>query len=88
MKDKPHCIYNIDENGLSPEHTPPKFVGDSDAQSPAVTSERDNTTTIIGAGNAGGTQIPPFLVFAGQRMRQELLQGCTPGTSGDVSPTG
>lgn len=88
LKDKPHCIYNIDEKGLSPEYTPPKDVGDSDAQSPAVTSEQDNTTTIIGAGNAGGTQIPPFLVFAGQRMRQELLQGCTPGTNGDVSPTG
>jgi len=88
LKDKPHCIYNIDEKGLSPEHTPPKVVGDSDAQSPAVTSERDNTTTIIGAGNAVGTQIPQFIVFAGQRMRQELLQGCTPGTSGDVSPTG
>jgi hypothetical protein len=88
LKDKPHCIYNIDEKGLSPEHTPPKVVGDSDAQPPSVISERDKTTTIIGAGNAVGTLIPPFLVFAGQRMRQELLQGCTPGTSGDVSPTG
>ena len=88
LKDKPHCIYNIDEKGLSPEHTPPKVVGDSDAQPPSVISERDKTTTIIGAGNAVGTQISPYLVFAGQRMRQELLQGCTPGTSGDVSPTG
>ena len=82
MKDKPHCIYNIDQKCLSPEHTPPKVIVDSSAQSPAVTSERDNTTTIIGAGNASGTQIPPFLVFAGQHMRQELLQGCTPGLVG------
>ena len=88
LKDKPHCIYNIDQKCLSPEHTPPKVIVDSSAQSPAVTSERDNTTTIIGAGNASGTQIPPYLVFAGQRMRQELLQGCTTGTSGNVSPTG
>ena len=46
LKDKPHCIYNIDEKGLSPEHTPPKVVGDSDAQPPSVISERDKTTTI------------------------------------------
>ena len=88
LVDKPQCIYNIDEKGVSPEHNPPKVVGGADAQPPAVTSERDHTTTIIGAGNAMGTQIPPFLVFAGHRMRQELLQGCTPGTTGDVSPTG
>ncbi|CAC5424039.1 unnamed protein product [Mytilus coruscus] len=88
LKNKPHCIYNIDEKGISPEHTPPKVVADVEINSSAVTSERDKTRTIIAAGNAIGTQIPPFLVFAGQRMRQELLQGCTPGTTGDVSPTG
>ncbi|CAG2194274.1 unnamed protein product [Mytilus edulis] len=88
LKNKPHCIYNIDEKGITPEHTPPKVVADVEINASAVTSERDKTTTIIAAGNAIGTQIPPFLVFAGQRMRQELIQGCTPGTTGDVSPTG
>lgn len=52
VKDKPHCIYNIDEKGLSAEHTPPKVYGDSDAQPPAATAVPDNTTTIISAGNA------------------------------------
>ncbi|XP_071123384.1 uncharacterized protein [Mytilus edulis] len=88
LKNKPHCIYNIDEKGITPEHTPPKVVADVEINASAVTSERDKTTTIIADGNAIGTQIPPFLVFAGQRMRQELIQGCTRGTTGDVSPTG
>ena len=35
-----------------------------------------------------GTQVPPFFVFAGARMRQELLDGCTAGTDGTVSSTG
>ena len=88
LKNKPQCIYNIDEKGISPEHSPPKVVGDAQLKSSVITSEKDKTTTIIAAGNAMGTQIPPFLVFAGQRFRQELLQGCVPGTSGDVSPSG
>jgi hypothetical protein len=35
-----------------------------------------------------GTYIPPFVIFPGQRMREELLQGGLPGTDGDVSVSG
>ena len=35
-----------------------------------------------------GTYIPPFIIFPGQRMREELLQGGLPGTDGDVSVSG
>ncbi|CAC5364189.1 unnamed protein product [Mytilus coruscus] len=39
LKNKLHCIYNIDEKGISPEHTPPKVVADVEINSSAVTSE-------------------------------------------------
>lgn len=88
LRDKPHCIYNIDEKGVNFQHSPPKVVSDSVSKPPAITSDRSNTITIIGAGNARGTQIPPFLVFPGALMRQELLEGCTDGSDGTVSASG
>ncbi|KAJ8313378.1 hypothetical protein KUTeg_009068 [Tegillarca granosa] len=42
----------------------------------------------MGAGNAVGTQIPPFLVFPGTRIRSELLDNCTAGCDGCVSESG
>jgi hypothetical protein len=53
-----------------------------------VTSGRSQTVTLIAGGNAMGTYIPPFVIFPGQRMREELLQGGLPGTDGDVSVSG
>ncbi|XP_076100748.1 LOW QUALITY PROTEIN: uncharacterized protein LOC143069829 [Mytilus galloprovincialis] len=46
------------------------------------------TTTVMGCGNALGHQIPPYFIFAGKRIRQELLEGATPGADGSVSETG
>ncbi|XP_053391184.1 uncharacterized protein LOC128554006 [Mercenaria mercenaria] len=54
----------------------------------AINSTRSSITTILGCGNALGTQIPPFFVFKGQRMRKELLEGSTPGSSGTVTDSG
>jgi hypothetical protein len=43
---------------------------------------------MIGAGNALGTQIPPYLIFQGARMNSSLIEDCTNGTSGSVSASG
>ena len=91
LKNFPESIYNIDEKGLKLNYSPPKIVtgnGSNDAPPPAVTPGKGETVTVIGCGNALGQQIPPFFVFPGQRMRQELLAGAIPGTDGTVSPTG
>ncbi|XP_046560004.1 MFS-type transporter clz9-like [Haliotis rubra] len=48
----------------------------------------DFTTTVIGCANAIGNALPPFFMFKGQRMREELLEGSLPGTAGTVSETG
>ncbi|XP_038064724.1 uncharacterized protein LOC119735094 [Patiria miniata] len=89
LKDAPERIFNVDEKGLKQNHSPPFIVGSSSSSTPlAVTSGRGMTVTIIGAGNALGQQVPPYFVFPGQRMRQELLNGCLPGTDGTVSESG
>ena len=88
LKAKPECIYNVDEKGITQNHTPPYIVSASDSTPSVITSEKSCTTTILGCGNALGYQIPPYFVFAGARMRQELLEGCTPGTDGTVSQSG
>ena len=91
LKKSPERIYNIDEKGLKLNYTPPKIVAGTDsgdAPPPAVTPGKGETVTVIGCGNALGQQIPPFFIFPGQRMRQELLAGSTPGTDGTMSPKG
>ncbi|XP_053376483.1 uncharacterized protein LOC128547533 [Mercenaria mercenaria] len=88
LKDKPHCIYNINEKGLSLEHKPPKIVTGTHYKPQAVTCGKSKTVTVIGGGNAVGNQVPPFFVFPGVRMLPGLLEGCTSGTSGTVSESG
>ena len=74
LKQKPHHIYNVDEKGLQTEHAPPYVVGCKDSHVPAVTASRSALTTVIGCGNAIGNQVPPYFVFKGVHMRQELLK--------------
>lgn len=88
IHDKPHLIYNIDEKGISIDHNPPSVVSDSTYCPQAVTSGRGKTITILGGGSASGVAIPPFFIFPGKRMRPELLNGASPGTSATVSETG
>ncbi|ESO89300.1 hypothetical protein LOTGIDRAFT_229168 [Lottia gigantea] len=83
LKDKPECIYNVDEKVLQSNYKPPNAASEE-----SVSSEKVQTATIIGCGNAIGQQIPPYFIFAGKRMRQELLKGATPGADGAMSETG
>ncbi|MES9880618.1 MAG: hypothetical protein ABW185_07025 [Sedimenticola sp.] len=88
LQDKPQLIFNIDEKGVSPNHTPPSIIGVKGQQPPAVTTGKSQTTTIIGCGSAAGMTVPPYFVFAGKRWCDELLVGKTPGASGTLSETG
>lgn len=87
LMDKPELIYNVDEKGIQTEHSPPYIVC-SENSTPAITSSRTAITTILGCCNAIGTQIPPYFVFKGKRMRSELLEGASPGTQGTVTESG
>ncbi|XP_053390074.1 uncharacterized protein LOC123531140 isoform X2 [Mercenaria mercenaria] len=88
LLDKPECIYNFDEKGVQTEHRPPKVVAEGVHAVPAITSPRSSITTILGCGNALGTQHPPYFIFIGQRMNNELLAESTPGVSGCVTDSG
>ncbi|XP_053388230.1 uncharacterized protein LOC128551405 [Mercenaria mercenaria] len=88
LANKPHLIFNVDEKGISVEHKPPYIVAGSSYTPSAVTSGKGKTVTILGCGSAAGQAIPPYLVFPGQRMREELLHGASPGADGTISESG
>ena len=88
IKDKPHKIYNIDEIGVSTEHTPPKIVCNKDTVPQNITSSRSSNVTVIAAGSAVGQSIPPYYVFPGQRWNNDFLNGSCPGSSGEMSKSG
>ena len=83
LKSNPQAIYNIDEKGIPPPHV----ICDTKLKPQAVTSPR-LTVTVIGCGNALGTQILPYFVFPGKGFQSDLLEGATPGSNGTVSQTG
>ncbi|XP_052258629.1 uncharacterized protein LOC127863270 [Dreissena polymorpha] len=88
LQDKRHLLYNIDEKGVSIDHKPPYIVASSNYPAQAVTSGKGKTVTIIGAGSASGTAVPPFFVFPGKRMNSDLWKGASPGASGTMSESG
>jgi hypothetical protein len=88
LLDKPHLIYNVDEKGVSILHKPPHIVAGTNHPAQAVTSGKGDTVTIIGAGSASGSAIPPYFVFPGKKMNYDLLKGSSAGASGTVSDSG
>ncbi len=67
LLDKPHLIYNIDETGITTEHTPTRVLSQKSSKPQSVVSPRSGTTTIISCGNAAGTAIPSILHFQGEK---------------------
>jgi hypothetical protein len=49
---KPEHIFNVDETGVTTEHSPPKIVCNKETKPQAITSGRSSTVTIIAGGNA------------------------------------
>ena len=88
LHDKPERIYNVDEKGLSTSHKAPGVVAAVGTKPSAITSSSRVLVTVLGCGNALGYQVPPYFVFPGARMRQELMEDKTPGADGDVSDSG
>ena len=78
----------MDEKGFSQNHSPPAVVCGNQCPPQAVTSGKSSTTTVIGCGSASGSAIPPFFVFPGKKMMEELMAGATPGAAGRVSDSG
>ncbi|XP_045178261.1 jerky protein homolog-like isoform X2 [Mercenaria mercenaria] len=88
LTNHPEYIWNVDETGLMMEHNPHHVVCIKGQTPQAVTSNRGKTVTVIAAGSAAGTRIPPFFVFPGKRWCDSLLEGASPGSVGIMSETG
>ena len=67
LLNKPRPIYNTDEKDVSIEHKPSVIVAGSGCPAQAVTSRKDKTVTITGAGSASGAAVPAYFVFPGKR---------------------
>ena len=86
--DKPERIYNVDEKGICTNHKSPYVIAATGTTPPTITSGDKHLVTVLGCGNAQGHSVPPFFVFPGNRMRQELLENKSTGADGDVSESG
>ena len=67
IKNIPQHLWNIDETGISLDHTPPKVLAPAKEKVYYLTHGRSPNTTMIAAVSALGETIPPFLVFKGER---------------------
>ena len=88
LTNKPERIFNIDETGVSTEHSPPRIVCNVETNPQAVTSPRGSTDTCIAAGNALGNSVPPFYVFPGVRWNNSFVEGAATGAAGTMSKSG
>ena len=69
----------MDESRFSPEHNPTKIATVKGQTPQAITSLRSAMVTCIGACNAFGTALPPYLIHKGKSLTNELREGCSPG---------
>ena len=88
LRNKPSRIFNVDETGISTEHSPPTVVYNKESKPQAITSARSATVTIIAGGNATGNHIPSYYIFPSKRWNDALLNDAAPGSDGEMSVTG
>ena len=60
LSDKPRMNFNVDEKGISQDHTPPHVISSTLVHPPAVASGKSSTVTILGCGSANGMAMPPY----------------------------
>ncbi|GLV46263.1 hypothetical protein CBL_12340 [Carabus blaptoides fortunei] len=80
----PHRIFNVDETSIS-------TVAGKNCKTLAkkgrkqvgrvVSAERGVSTTDVICMSAGGSYVPPMLIFSRKRMKEELKDGAPPGTT-------
>ena len=88
LLNNPTGIWNVDETGLTLDHTPPKVLGKARQDPVCITASKSATTTVIAAGNAIGEILPPYIVYKGKRLTEELTSGGIKGTKYNTSETG
>lgn len=87
----PHRVFNVDETGLTTVQSKSSkvFALKGRRQVGAMTSaERGVLSTFAICMSAGGSFVPPLVIFARKRMKPELTDGAPPGTVFSCFPTG
>ena len=85
-----HKIWNVDESGLTTVHVPRKIIAKKGAKQVGkmTSGEKGKTVTTVCCMSAGGTYVPPFLIFPRKNMAQTLMNGAPVGAIGCASPNG
>ena len=84
-------VFNVDETGISVVQSKiPRVVGlKGKRQVGAISSaERGSLVTVVCCMSAGGTFIPPLLIFPRKNMTDTLMKGAPPGSIGRCHPSG
>ncbi|KAG8237724.1 hypothetical protein J437_LFUL017026 [Ladona fulva] len=79
----PHRIFNVDETSIGTVSSRNSGVLAKKGRRQVgriVSGERGETTTAVICMSAGGTFVPPMLIFPRKRMKAELTDGAPPGT--------
>ena len=85
--DKPACIYNIDEKGITQKYSPPQAVSGVDSK-PSVISWEVLYSNYLRMCKCTWASYPQYFVFPGVRRRQGLIEGATPGDNFEMSESG
>ena len=88
LRDSPELTFNIDESGFSPEHTAPKLATAKGDTPEYISSPRSTMVTCIGACSAFGNFVPPFLIFKGKRLTDDLKEDSSAGYGFAMSGSG
>lgn len=84
-------VFNVDETGISVVQSKvPRVIGlKGKRQVGAVSAaERGSLVTVVCCMSAGGTFIPPLLIFPRKNMSDILMKGAPPGAIGRCHPSG
>jgi len=85
-----HQVWNVDESGLTTVHTPQNIIAKIGAKhvGKMTNGEKSKTITTLCCTSAGGTFVPPMLIFPRKNMAESLMNGASSGAVGYASPNG
>ena len=86
---KPCQIFNTDETGMPLDPPSPLVAACRGQHHPqTITSGNRNNITVLSCCSAGGTTIPPLVIFDRKALKAELTKGEVPGTMYGLSDNG
>lgn len=90
IKDRPECIYNLDETGFPMDPSKSKTIGSKGEKTVRLThgANRENIT-VLATCCADGTCLDPLVVFKGKKMQSTWIgEEALPGTQYAVTESG